>query len=127
MNELAAGCTYIDAVGARFALCISRACSSVSSENSKLLFWKEVECRVRTRRGCLGGGGSSTGSPSVGETDRERDERVKVVVSEAVDRARALVLSSYSSSASRLGEIIRERISHNGNFLVVGSSVCDVR
>jgi len=87
-----------------------------SAETSRLLFREEVERGFMTHRGCRGGGGSPTGSSSLGETDR--DERAEVVISNTHGVC-ALVLSSCSSSASRLGEIIRERfilISHDDRF-----------
>lgn len=88
----------------------SRACSSGCSESIRLAFTEEVVERGNLTRGYLGGGGSPTRNSSLaslGETVRE--DRVDVVVSEteAIDINRALVLSSCSSSSSRLGEIIR--------------------
>ena len=58
-------------------------------------------------RGCLGGGGRPTRHSSAGEMvgDTVRGDRVDVVISET-GANRALALSSCSSSASRLGEII---------------------
>lgn len=94
MEELL-GCTNID-VGGGFA----GVCGSVFS-GIGLAFVGQVERGILTR-GCLGGGGSPTRSSSLGETDC--DDRV------TTDDSCALVLSSCSSSASRLGEMTRERI-----------------
>lgn len=84
---------------------VSRACTSVSSVTLDFAA-RVVDCGNLTL-GCLGGGGSPTRNSSPGETDRE--DTVVGVISETVVIAfnRALVLSSCSSSASRLGEIIR--------------------
>ena len=79
----------------------SLACSSVS--RISLGFMGRVVGRGNLTLGCLGGGGSPTRYSSPGET--VRGERVGVVISET-EANRALVLSSCSSSASRLGEMI---------------------
>lgn len=105
MEELldSGDCTNTD-VGAGF-VGLSRACRSVPSEI--LAFMVRVVARGNLTRGCLGGGGSPTrhsSLPSLGETDR--GDRVDVVIS-GTEANRALVLSSCSSSKSRLGEIIR--------------------
>lgn len=89
-----------------------RALTSVSSGSSELLFADQVKGGVLTFPTRLGGGGSPTGNSC--ETDR--DEISDAVTTGTVDSMGALVLSSCSSSASRLGEIMRERfsfISHN--------------
>lgn len=102
MEELL-GCPKIDVGG--FAGVVG-ACSSVSS-GTELTFTAQVE-RGSLTRGCLGGGGSPTRNSSLGETDRDDGAEV---VAETKDGSRALVLSSCSSNASRLGEITRERFS----------------
>ena len=86
--------------GAGFAG-VSRACSSVSS--IRLGFTARVFERGNLTRGCLGGGGSPARHSSPVETDP--GDRGVVVISETGAKS-ALVLSSCSSSASRLGEII---------------------
>lgn len=96
-------------------------CRAWGSLSSGLPFREVMECGVLTRREYLGGGGSPTESSSLGETDRDEMGEVES----------ALALSSCSSSASRLGEMIRERFilnSHRGRLLEssIGSMVKDV-
>ena len=83
---------------------VSLACSSVSSTRLGFMA-RVVEIGILTR-GCLGGGasGSPTRQSSAGET--VLGERVGVVFSKT-EANRALILSSCSSSASRLGAINR--------------------
>ena len=81
---------------------VSLACRSVSS--IRLGLTARVVERGNFTRGCLGGGGSPTRHSSPGET--VRGERVDGVVISGTEAKRALVLSSCSNSASRLGEII---------------------
>ena len=83
---------------------VSLACGSVSSTRLGFMA-RVVEIGILTR-GCLGGGasGSPTRQSSAGET--VLGERVGVVFSRT-EANRALILSSCSSSASRLGAINR--------------------
>ena len=106
MEELldSGDCTNIN-VGAGFAG-VSRASRSVSSV--RLTFTaRVVECGNLTR-GCLGGGGRPTRKSSLSSADRGDIDKDDVVISETEGR-RALVLSSCSSSKSRLGEMISAR------------------
>ena len=124
-------CTNIDE-GAGFAGA-SCAFSSVSFESVRLVFTARVVERGNLTRGCLGGDECSTRNsslPSLGEMDRA--DRVDVVVSEteAIDVNRAFVLSSCSSSTSRLGEINRVLFMIISRLLVlpsnsIGMTSCD--
>ena len=105
-------CTDIGTVGGGLCLAVGfRARCSVSS--IRLAFAAKVVERGNLTRGCLGGGGSPTRKSSLsspGETDREDSFKVAISETEPTDIIRALVLSSCSSSSSRLGEIARARL-----------------